>query len=358
MGEPALKRYLPWLSHDEYDGSADSDDPYAQPVSALRRILIDTAGLRRPGVVTSLARDHPDLTIVYFEGTDTIGHVFAPFAPPRQPQVSQADYDRYHGVPERYFRELDDRARRVSPSRGELARRADARLRPRVPVEGGPPDDALEQRDDDGGEVAPQRRDVSCCGGRASRRPPATRGRGSVQQVCATLLALLGLPPGRDVDGPPLAGVAAPNAAARRLLREVSPPPPRRPRPAQRRSRHAGEAEVARLRRRGRTFVEPDRRRDAHAGLVQQRRRDPEGARQGGAGDRGVRARAGARSESLVRAVEPERPAVRPRQRSRSVGRPAGARARATDCPKVQAGDRPRDRLPASRGKPIAASRW
>jgi Flp pilus assembly protein TadD len=38
-------------------------------------------------------------------------------------------------------------------------------------------------------------------------------GRGSVQQVCATLLALLGLPPGRDVDGPPLPGVAAPAAA-------------------------------------------------------------------------------------------------------------------------------------------------
>jgi tetratricopeptide (TPR) repeat protein len=31
--------------------------------------------------------------------------------------------------------------------------------------------------------------------------------RGSVQQVCATLLALLGLPPGSDIVGPPLAGV-------------------------------------------------------------------------------------------------------------------------------------------------------
>src|SRR5262249_48150824 len=32
-------------------------------------------------------------------------------------------------------------------------------------------------------------------------------GKGSVQQVCATLLALLGLPPGRDVNGAPLPGV-------------------------------------------------------------------------------------------------------------------------------------------------------
>jgi tetratricopeptide (TPR) repeat protein len=38
-------------------------------------------------------------------------------------------------------------------------------------------------------------------------------GRGSVQQVCATLLALLGLPPGRDVEGPPLPGAPASSGA-------------------------------------------------------------------------------------------------------------------------------------------------
>jgi tetratricopeptide (TPR) repeat protein len=35
---------------------------------------------------------------------------------------------------------------------------------------------------------------------------PGHTTRGSVQQVCATLLALLGLPPGRDVNGAPLPG--------------------------------------------------------------------------------------------------------------------------------------------------------
>jgi tetratricopeptide (TPR) repeat protein len=37
---------------------------------------------------------------------------------------------------------------------------------------------------------------------------PGPRERGSVDQVCATLLALLGLPPGRGLAGPPLPGVS------------------------------------------------------------------------------------------------------------------------------------------------------
>jgi tetratricopeptide (TPR) repeat protein len=40
---------------------------------------------------------------------------------------------------------------------------------------------------------------------------PGERGRGRVDQVCATLLALLGLPPGQDVAGPPLPGSPVPD---------------------------------------------------------------------------------------------------------------------------------------------------
>ncbi len=222
VGESALQAYLPWLSHADYERYADSDDPYSQPVSALRRILIDTQRLRRAGSRRPRARssgsgdcllrghrhDRPRLRAV---------RAAAPAA----------------GLAGR-LRSLSRRAgallqaarrasRRISPSRRELARRADARLRPRVPLEGRPPDDALEQRDDDGGEVAPQRRDVRAVGRPGVTPSTGHTGRGSVQQVCATLLALLGLPQGRDVDGPPLPGVAAPTCRARRLLREVHP---------------------------------------------------------------------------------------------------------------------------------------
>jgi hypothetical protein len=104
----AVHAYLPSLTRREYEAVADSEEPYAHPVSALRRMLIETQ------VYTDLSlqwirEQHPDLAVVYLQSTDTIGHVFAPYAPPRQAAVSQEDFDRYSGVPERFFRVIDDR---------------------------------------------------------------------------------------------------------------------------------------------------------------------------------------------------------------------------------------------------------
>ena len=78
----ALHAYLPWLTEAEYAKVADSDDPYAQPVSALRRMLVETPVYERSAC--SGAASAPDLAIVYLQSTDTIGHVFAPYAPPKQ----------------------------------------------------------------------------------------------------------------------------------------------------------------------------------------------------------------------------------------------------------------------------------
>ena len=57
------------------------------------------ARLRRTAAATGSAREHPDLMLLYFQGTDSIGHVFAPYAPPRQPSIVQADYERYRTLP-------------------------------------------------------------------------------------------------------------------------------------------------------------------------------------------------------------------------------------------------------------------
>ena len=91
---------LPWLSEEEYREAARAVDPYSHPVSALRRILVETRVYDTLGREWS-AREQPDLLLVYIQGTDSIGHVFAPYAPPRQATVTPADYDRYSGVPER-----------------------------------------------------------------------------------------------------------------------------------------------------------------------------------------------------------------------------------------------------------------
>ena len=52
-------------------------------------------------------RARPALTFVYIQGTDSIGHVFSPYAPPRLPSIDPADFERYSRVPETYFREVD-----------------------------------------------------------------------------------------------------------------------------------------------------------------------------------------------------------------------------------------------------------
>ena len=227
VDEAALKHYLPWLSAADYRQYADSDDPYAQPVSALRRILIDTRVYDDLGRDV-LQRDRPDLAIVYFEGTDTIGHVFAPFAPPRHPQVSEADYQRYHDVPERYFRQMDDRLgdyrRLAEASHAVLMLASDHGFlwkdgRPTTLSSNATTTAARWHRSEGmyvlwGEGIAPS---------------AGHNGRGSVQQVCATLLALLGLPPGRDVQGPPLPGVAAPSAARFDYFAQYRPAAPPAP---------------------------------------------------------------------------------------------------------------------------------
>ena len=213
VDEAALKQYLPWLDTAAYRRFAESDDPYAQPVSALRRILIDTRVYDELGR-DAIARERPDLAVVYVEGTDTIGHVFAPFAPPRQPQVSEADYQRYHDVPARYFAQIDDRLgdyRRLAEASGAVLMLASDHGflwkdgRPTTLSSNATTTAAKWHRSEG----------MYVLWGPGITPSPGHAGRGSVQQVCATLLALLGLPQGRDVDGPPLPGAAAAPAGAR-----------------------------------------------------------------------------------------------------------------------------------------------
>jgi Flp pilus assembly protein TadD len=203
----ALRAYLPWLARSEYDRAAESDDPYAQPVSALRRMLIETSVYG--DLSLEWLRTHsPDVTIVYFQSTDTVGHVFAPFAPPRQAGVSPEQYERYSHVPEKFFRALDDRIAQYR----DAAREA-----------GG----VLMLASDHGflwGEGRPTRlSSVATASAAKWHAPygmyliwgegvPARAGHaaeGDVQQVAPTLLALAGMAPGRDVNGEPLDGAAS-----------------------------------------------------------------------------------------------------------------------------------------------------
>jgi type I phosphodiesterase/nucleotide pyrophosphatase/tetratricopeptide repeat protein len=205
VGFDAIRAYFPWLMRDDYERVADSDDPYAQPVSALRRMLIETT-VYSDLSLQWIREKHPDLTIVYFQSTDTVGHVFAPYAPPRQQGITPEDYARYSALPEKFFHALDERI--------GLYREAAAAI-------GG----VLMLASDHGflwGEGRPTQlssvanasaakwhaqQGMYLLWGSGVRATAGHAAQGDVQQVASTLLALTGLPAGRDVNGEPLEGV-------------------------------------------------------------------------------------------------------------------------------------------------------
>jgi tetratricopeptide (TPR) repeat protein len=201
----AMQKYLPWLTRAEYDKAAATENPYAHPVSALRRILVETR------VYDELARawiqrTRPDLAIVYFQGTDSIGHTFAPFAPPRQASIDPVEYDHYNRVPRDYFSAIDT----MLGAYRNIARAQKAILvlasdhgfawgddRP-LQLSSNAQATAAKWHHNEGiyliwGPGIPGR----------GRDPGA---KGSVGQVCATLLALQGLPPIKGAEAAPLPG--------------------------------------------------------------------------------------------------------------------------------------------------------
>jgi tetratricopeptide (TPR) repeat protein len=208
----AVRRYLPWLDEAEYRRQMAEPEAYAHPVAALQRILAETRAYHRLARAW-IERARPDLAIVYFQGTDTIGHLFAPYAPPRHPAVTVADFARYSGVPRLYFAEVD----RLLGDFRDLAARQGAVLfvasdhgfrwregRP-AGLSSAAAATAARWHREEGIYLlwVPDR--MARPSPSQERRPSAAvstvpafhpRGRGGVAQVCATLLALLGLPPG------------------------------------------------------------------------------------------------------------------------------------------------------------------
>jgi Flp pilus assembly protein TadD len=200
----ALQAYLPWLTKAEFEYLEGGGDPYLHPVTMLRRILIETRLYHRLALDWT-RRKPPALTVVYFEGTDSIGHVFAAFAPPQQPGIDPKDFQRYQSVPRDYFREIDG----MLGEYRALAEEIGAAL---LVVsdhgflwhEGRPRSSGIA-----GATAALWHREegIYLLWGRGIE-PDATRGDGRVGQVAATIMGLLGLTRAAGTEDPALAGVA------------------------------------------------------------------------------------------------------------------------------------------------------
>jgi tetratricopeptide (TPR) repeat protein len=203
VGLGALQTYLPWLTKAEFDYLESGGDPYLHPVTMLRRILIETRLYHRLAIDWA-QRKQPALTVVYFEGTDSIGHVFAAFAPPQQPGIDEKDFQRYQSVPRDYFKEVDG----MLGDYRALAERIGASLlivsdhgflwhegRPRSSGIAGATA-ALWHREDG----------VYVLWGNGIE-PDLKKGEGRVGQVAATIMGLLGLPRAAGTYEPALGGV-------------------------------------------------------------------------------------------------------------------------------------------------------
>ena len=189
----------------------DATPGLENPLVALPRIIGSTRTYQR------IARDLydknlPQLMLVYFEGTDAIGHVFAPYVPPKMSCIADADFQRYRRVVDEYYALVD----RIL---GQWMRRAD---------EDGA---TLIVNSDHGfkwGEERPCERSslnpstaafwhridgvFAAYGARV--RPATDRGAASVMDLAPTVAALTGLPIDRRETGRTLTaafpGLAAP----------------------------------------------------------------------------------------------------------------------------------------------------
>jgi len=200
----AMRSYLPWLSASDYEGLLARPDQHAHPVTALRRILVETR-LYHQLALDWLRRSKPSLSFVYIQGTDMIGHVFSPYAPPRLPSVDPADFERYSHVPETYFREIDGilgEYRKVAEQSGSvLLVVSDHGF---LWSEGRPPrPDSLATAT---AGLWHRQEGIYLLWGRGIA-PSDARTEGRVGQVTATILALLGLPRAAGIEGPALPGV-------------------------------------------------------------------------------------------------------------------------------------------------------
>ncbi len=168
------------------------------PVIALARTIAATRIQSR--IARELYdRNLPDLTMVYLEGTDVVGHIFASYVAPKMDCVSEADFNRYaHAVDEYYAlvdRLIGQWMRRAEEDQATLIVNSDHGFK------------WGEDRSCERGSLNPStagfwhRLDgvFAAWGARVQKSPE--RGRASVFDVAPTVAALLGLPVDRMAVG-------------------------------------------------------------------------------------------------------------------------------------------------------------
>jgi Flp pilus assembly protein TadD/arylsulfatase A-like enzyme len=101
----------------EFGAAVTADQDLQNPITGFRKILGSTRVYARTAL-DLYDRNKPELLMVYFEGTDEIGHVLGRYHPPRLENVSPADFEKYKDAVSLFYEECDRFL-------GELAKRAE-----------------------------------------------------------------------------------------------------------------------------------------------------------------------------------------------------------------------------------------
>lgn len=105
VSDADLGRFLD-VPPSEISAARGSGAGMENPVVALSRILAATR-VNHHIARELYDRNRPDLMALYLEGTDEIGHVFAPYSPPRLECTAEDDFRRYRRAVDVYYGVID-----------------------------------------------------------------------------------------------------------------------------------------------------------------------------------------------------------------------------------------------------------
>lgn len=198
---------LDWIAHPPAAPEGEKGKPPVQdPVGLLLKILTAARNYQAAGL-NLLGRGPFDLTAIYFEGIDLVGHRFQHYRPPKMQMVSSEEYAEFQNVVTAYYLYQDLLL-------GELVRKAGAETTVMVISDHGfktgdkRPEGILPYTVDQ--PVEWHREDgIFILSGPAAARG-SLRQRADLYDIAPTLLALLGAPIPADMPGHVLSGALDP----------------------------------------------------------------------------------------------------------------------------------------------------
>ncbi|HVR38634.1 MAG TPA: alkaline phosphatase family protein [Thermoanaerobaculia bacterium] len=104
IGYAHVRRFLN-ITQQEYDEAVKSGNP-SDPINVFRNVLAKTWSDHR--VAMDLYQQQlPTVTMVGYDGTDVVNHLFAPYHPPYREGIGQVAYRRYWPAVANYYAEID-----------------------------------------------------------------------------------------------------------------------------------------------------------------------------------------------------------------------------------------------------------